>query len=369
MTSLLHTPLFTFHAAQGAKFAAFAGYEMPIQYPLGVKGEHLHTRAQAGLFDVSHMGQLWVRGPQATEALERVVPAALREMQTGQIRYSQLTLENGGILDDLMLTKCSDDAWFLVVNGACKHADFAHLQAQLPDSLSLQPLPEQALIAIQGPSARDALATVIPESAALPFMTARTCQWRGTEILVSCCGYTGEDGFEVSLPAALAMDFAEVLTALNATTWVGLGARNSLRLEAGLCLYGHDITTDTTPVEADLLWSIQARRRIEGGFLGAEVIQAQIAQGATRKRVGIRPDDGKTPLRDDTLLVSLSGEPIGQITSGGFGPSVAGPVAMGYVDAAHQQAETPIIAHVRGRSLPCRVTSAVFFPPRYRRTL
>ena len=369
MTSLLRTPLYELHVAYGAKFAPFAGYEMPIQYPLGVKGEHLHTRAQAGLFDVSHMGQIRVQGLGATAALEQVVPAALQEMQPGKIRYSQLTLPNGGILDDLMLTKIAEDDWFLVVNGACKHGDLTHLQTQLPAHLTIHYLSEQSLIAIQGPAARTALTTHIPEAARLPFMTAQPIHWRGHDMILSCCGYTGEDGFELSLPNAAVADCAALLTDLNDTTWVGLGARNSLRLEAGLCLYGHDISTDTTPIEADLLWSIQPRRRAEGGFLGADVIQRQLRDGPSRKRVGIRPEDGKTPIRDDTPLLTPDGETIGHITSGGFGPTIEGPVAMGYVAAAYQSPDAQVIARVRGRSLPCRVTNAVFFPPRYRRTL
>lgn len=369
MTSLLRTPLYDFHARQGAKFASFAGYDMPIQYPLGVKGEHLHTRAQAGLFDVSHMGQIRIQGHGATAALEHLVPAALHEMRPGQIRYSQLTLATGGILDDLMLTKFAEDDWFLVVNGACKQGDLAHLQTQLPAHLAIDYLSEQALIAIQGPAARTVLATHLPEAARLPFMTAQPVHWRGHDILLSCCGYTGEDGFELSLPKAAVEDCAALLTAPDETTWVGLGARNSLRLEAGLCLYGHDITADTTPVEADLVWSIQPRRRAEGGFLGADIIQRQLAEGPRRKRVGIRPEDGKTPIRDDTPLLNENGDPIGQITSGGFGPTMAGPVAMGYVAAAYQSPNVRVIALVRGRSLPCRVTNAVFFPPRYRRTV
>jgi len=321
------------------------------------------------LFDVSHMGQLTVTGPGATQTLESLVPAALMEMRFGQIRYSQLTLPNGGILDDLMLTRRADDDWFLVVNGACKHADMDHMRAHLPSQIQLTPMADHGLIAIQGPGARAALAELIPEIVDMPFMTAKALTWCGHPVYVSCCGYTGEDGFEVSIQASQLVALAEALTALEATTWIGLGARNSLRLEAGLCLYGHDITTETTPIEADLLWSIQPRRRAEGGFLGAEVILAQIAQGAPRKRVGITPLDGKTPLRDHTVLEDPTGRLVGEVTTGGFGPSIEGPVAMGYVTRECSAPETPLIARVRGKSLPCRVTSAVFFPSRYRRTL
>jgi aminomethyltransferase len=369
MTDLHTLVLDQFHTEHGAKFAPFAGYKMPIQYPLGVKGEHLHTRDSVGLFDVSHMGQLTIEGQGSTEALEKLVPAALREMVPGQIRYSQLTLENGGILDDLMLTRWDDSTWGLVVNGACKHADMDHLKAHLPNTVAMTYFDAHALIAVQGPKARSALARLIPEAANLVFMRAVQTTWNGHAITLSCCGYTGEDGYEVSIANEAARELAEALTALEETTWVGLGARNSLRLETGLCLYGNDLTTETTPIEADLLWSIQKRRRTEGGFLGADIILKQINEGASRKRVGIASADGRTPLRDHTILKNSSGDVVGEITSGGFGPTHEGPVAMGYVSHDMSTVGTELIAEVRGKALPCAVCDPIFVQQRYVRSL
>jgi aminomethyltransferase len=369
MTDLHALTLASFHHAQGAKFAAFAGYSMPIQYPLGVKGEHLHTREAVGLFDVSHMGQVTIEGPGATDALERLVPASLHDMPPHQIRYSQLTLDNGGILDDLMLTRRDTDRWFLVVNGACKWNDMAHFEAHLPGSVQMVYHADHALIAVQGPKARTALARLIPDAAELTFMRAIETAWNGVSILLSCSGYTGEDGYEISIASEHAEALAEALTALPESTWVGLGARNSLRLEAGLCLYGQDLTPETTPIEADLLWSIQARRRIAGGFLGADVIYQQIQEGASKKRVGVIPTDGRTPLRDGTALFDPSGQPAGTVTSGGYGPSVSGPIAMGYVTTELSSLGTELVADVRGKQLPCSVTQSCFVPQRYVRTL
>lgn len=369
MTELHSLTLESFHQSLGAKFAPFAGYSMPIQYPLGVKGEHLHTREAVGLFDVSHMGQLSIEGPGATDALERLVPASLHEMQPDQIRYSQLTLENGGILDDLMLTRRGTDHWFLVVNGACKWDDMAHFEAHLPPSVHMIYHADHALIAVQGPKARTAMARLIPEASTLTFMRALETTWQGLSIVLSCCGYTGEDGYEISIASEHADTLAQALSALPESTWVGLGARNSLRLETGLCLYGQDLTTDTTPIEADLLWSIQKRRRTEGGFLGADVICQQIEQGAPRKRVGLTPADGRTPLREGTGLFDTAGHPAGVVTSGGFGPSLGGPVAMGYVTQNLSTLDTELVAEVRGKQLPCKVTDSIFVPQRYVRTL
>jgi aminomethyltransferase len=369
MTDLYPLHLETLHTELGAKFAPFAGYRMPIQYPLGVKGEHLHTRDAVGLFDVSHMGQLTVSGPSATDALERLVPAALHEMQPGQIRYSQFTLENGGILDDLMLTRWDTDLWGLVVNGACKHVDMAHLRAHLPESITMSYHDGHSLIAVQGPKARTMMTRLIPEAENLLFMRALKCQYQGIELVLSCCGYTGEDGYEISVANAHAETIARLLTEQPECTWVGLGARNSLRLETGLCLYGSDLTTETTPVEADLVWSIQKRRRDAGGFLGDSIIQAQLKEGAARKRVGIRPLDGRTPLRDHTVLKTEAGEVIGEVTSGGFGPTCDGPVAMGYVSQNVSTIGTALIAEVRGKALPCEVCDPIFVQQRYLRAL
>lgn len=369
MTDLHSLTLESFHQALGAKFAPFAGYSMPIQYPLGVKNEHLHTRDAVGLFDVSHMGQLTIEGPGATDALQRLVPASLQDMQPDQIRYSQLTLENGGILDDLMLTRRGTDRWFLVVNGACKWDDMAHFEVHLPTSVQMIYHADHALIAVQGPKARTALVRLIPEALDLTFMRAIETTWQGVSIVLSCCGYTGEDGYEISIASEHVEPLADALTTLPESAWVGLGARNSLRLETGLCLYGQDLSRDTTPIEADLLWSIQKTRRHEGGFLGADVICQQIQEGAPRKRVGLIPDDGRTPLREGTALFDTAGNSAGAVTSGGFGPSFGGPVAMGYVAQNLSTLDTELVAEVRGKQLPCKVSDSVFVPQRYVRTL
>ena len=369
MTDLNLLPLEQFHKEQGAKFVPFANYKMPIHYLLGVKGEHLHTRSDTGLFDVSHMGQLSINGSGATEALEKLVPAALSELLPGQIRYSQFTLQNGGILDDLMLTRWDTDTWGLIVNGACKHADMGHLKAYLPATLKIRHLKSQVLIAVQGPSSRAALTRLIPEARDLLFMRAVQTSWKGSAVTLSCCGYTGEDGYEISIEKRYAELLANALTNLNETKWVGLGARNSLRLEAGLCLYGNDLTIETTPIEANLLWSIQKRRRIEGGFMGADVILQQISEGAPRKRVGVSPMDCRTPMRDHTPLKDKNGRVVGEITSGGFGPTMNGPIAMGFVLDDVSSAGTELIAEVRGKSLACRVTDPVFVQQRYVRSL
>lgn len=369
MTELNRLHLEPLHTELGAKFAPFAGYRMPIQYPLGVKGEHLHTRAAVGLFDVSHMGQLIIEGPGATAALERLVPAALEEMQMGQIRYAQLTLENGGMLDDLMLTRWDTEQWGLVVNGACKLGDIAHIQRHLPQAVTLQYLDAACLIAVQGPKARAMVSRLIPEAGTLLFMRALETTLDGIPVVLSCCGYTGEDGYEISVDHTHADAVARRLTAQPESTWVGLGARNSLRLETGLCLYGSDLTTEITPVEADLAWSIQKRRREQGGFLGDAIILAQLAEGASKKRVGIRPLDGRTPLRDHTRLLNAQGATVGEITSGGFGPTFDGPVAMGYVETNLSTIGTKLIAEVRGKALPCEICDPMFVPQRYVRSL
>ena len=369
MTDLHSLVLEPFHVEQDAKFGSFAGYRMPMQYSLGVKDEHIHTRDAVGLFDVSHMGQLLIEGTGATKALELLVPAALQEMIPGQIRYSQLTLKNGGILDDLMLTRWDDEYWGLVVNGACKYVDMHHLKKHLPAGVTMRYLDNYSLIAVQGPKARRILSELIPEAEKLVFMRSTQTLWNGHDITLSCCGYTGEDGYEISIAKQFARELAEALTQLRETTWVGLGARNSLRLETGLCLYGNDLTTDTTPIEADLSWSIQKRRRTDGGFLGAEIILKQIKDGSSRKRVGIKPEDGRTPLRDHTILKNIAGNVVGAVTSGGFGPTHNGPVAMGYVSQNLNAIGTELLAEVRGKDLRCTVCDPIFVRHRYVRNL
>lgn len=362
-TPLLTTPLDSLHRELGGKMVPFAGYAMPVQYPTGILTEHLHTRAAAGLFDVSHMGQVVIEGDDPAAALEALVPGDVQALGIGRTRYSVFTGTNGGILDDLMISKLSPTKLFLVINAACKHADFKHMQDWLA-GCSVTMLDDRALLALQGPKAAEAFAAIAPESVGQGFMTIREYDVAGIPCLVTRSGYTGEDGFEISAPAARAEELARALLALDGVRPIGLGARDSLRLEAGLCLYGSDIDTTTTPVEGDIQWIIGKRRREQGGFPGAAVIQAQLADGARRKRVGIKPD-GKAPARAHTEITDLDGNVIGEITSGGFGPSVNGPVAMGYVPAAFAAPGTKIKLVVRGKALDAAVVSLPFTPHRY----
>ena len=360
------TPLHALHVELGARMVPFAGYEMPVQYPAGIIKEHLHTRAAAGLFDVSHMGQVELAGPAVDAALETLVPGDICGLPDHGTRYTQFTNDRGGILDDLMVTR-SGDRLLLVVNAACKTADIAHLRAGLPQTIHLEPLEDRALIALQGPGSVSVLARHAPAALArMPFMSFTECVVAGIGCRVWRSGYTGEDGFELSCPGDRAAELARTLLDEPEVQPVGLGARDSLRLEAGLCLYGHDIDETTTPVEAGLTWSIGKRRRSEGGFPGAAVVQRQLSDGASRRRVGIRPE-GRAPARDHTALVDTDGEAIGEITSGGFGPSVGGPVAMGYVKASRSAPDTPVKAMVRGRALEARVVRLPFVEQRYYR--
>jgi aminomethyltransferase len=372
-TPLKRTPLYDLHVALGAKMVPFAGYEMPVQYPLGVLKEHLWTREGAGLFDVSHMGQAAIiaedgKFETAARFLETLVPADILGLAIGQQRYTQFLNDAGGILDDLMVTRPkapgTGGALMLVVNAACKDADFAHITAHLPKGLRLMTMPDRALLALQGPKAADQLARFAPKSSGLAFMTASSAEFGALDCHISRSGYTGEDGFEISVPAKNAMEFAKALLTPEGAQPIGLGARDSLRLEAGLCLYGHDIDTTTSPIEAGLAWSIQKRRRIDGGFPGAARIQRELTEGPSRRRVGIKPN-GRAPAREGTDIVDTGGAKIGTITSGGFGPTVNGPVAMGYVTATHAKLGTRIQLMVRGKSLPATVASLPFAPHRY----
>ena len=360
---MLRTPLHALHVELGAKMVPFAGYDMPVQYPAGVLKEHLHTRASAGLFDVSHMGQLRIEGADAARRIEALVPGDIQALKPGRMRYTQFTDERGCILDDLMVTRF-DDHLFVVVNAACKEADTAHLRKHL--GVDVQALEDRSLVALQGPKAAEILARHASETPAMAFMSGAYLSVAGIPCFVTRSGYTGEDGFEISMPAAEADRLARKLLAEPGVSAIGLGARDSLRLEAGLCLYGHDIDTTTTPVEADLTWSISKRRRAEGGFPGAAIVQQQLRDGPKRLRVGIRPE-GRAPAREGTELADASGAPIGKITSGGFGPSVNGPVAMGYVASGHAKPGTPLQAIVRGKPLPARVETMPFTPHRYHR--
>jgi aminomethyltransferase len=362
------TPLAALHESLGAKMVPFAGYAMPVQYPLGVLGEHKHTRAKAGLFDVSHMGQVRIDGAGAAETLETLVPGDIAGLAPGRMRYTQFTNAEGGILDDLMVTNAVDpaggDHLFVVVNAACKDQDTALLRAAFGDALT--PLDDRALIALQGPGAEAALAKLAPEAASLSFMSGATMAVDGIACFVTRSGYTGEDGFEISIPADRAEAIAKRLLADPEVEPIGLGARDSLRLEAGLCLYGHDIDTTTSPVEAALTWSIGKRRRAEGRFPGADRVQREIANGPARRRVGLKPD-GRAPAREGTEIVDTAGTPIGTVTSGGFGPSVGGPVAMGYVATAFAEVGTPVALMVRGKPLPATVAKLPFVTPGYKR--
>jgi aminomethyltransferase len=365
------TPLHQLHVESGGKMVPFAGYDMPVQYPTGVLTEHNWTRAEAGLFDVSHMGQAFVEGPswEATaRALEALVPADILNLKPRQQRYSQLTAEDGGILDDLMITRSAyaghEGTAYLVVNAACKDQDFAHIAARLPAGVTLRPDPTLALIALQGPKAAAVLDSLIPGIAATPFMTYADTKLDGMFVHASRSGYTGEDGFELCILAKDAPAIWQKLTADPRVKPIGLGARDSLRLEAGLCLYGHDIDTTTSPVEAGLTWSIQKRRRTEGGFPGAERIVTELVGGTSRKRVGLLPE-GRAPAREGTVVKAVDGAVIGTVTSGGFGPTVNGPVAMGYVNSRFAEPGTPVLLEVRGKDLPAKVVTMPFTPHRY----
>src|SRR5712671_1205680 len=342
----------------------FAGYEMPVQYPAGIIAEHLHTRAQAGLFDVSHMGQIRLRGAEAARALEALVPGDLQALAPRQMRYTLLLNDRGGILDDLMATRVPEEAGdglMLVVNAACKEADLAHLQAYLDRAVAIEPQFERALLALQGPAAAAVLARFAAGVERMAFMSAAEVSIAGTPCSITRSGYTGEDGFEISVSAEQAAGIAERLLGEPEVMLIGLGARDTLRLEAGLCLYGHDIDETTTPVEAGLAWTIGKRRRAEGGFPGAEAILKQLAEGPRRRRVGIRPD-GRAPAREGTEVQDPSGREIGRITSGGFGPSVGAPIAMGYVDAAHAGDGAALALVVRDVPRPAHVAPLPFVP-------
>ncbi|RTE89286.1 glycine cleavage system aminomethyltransferase GcvT [Bradyrhizobium sp. LVM 105] len=374
--SLRHTPLHALHVSLGGKMVPFAGYDMPVQYPAGVLKEHLHTRASAGLFDVSHMGQIALRPKSgkvedAARALERLVPQDIVAIAPNRQRYAQFTNEDGGILDDLMVANFGDHL-FLVVNAACKDADEAHLRANLSGDCVIDPLADRALIALQGPKAETALATLCAAAPSMKFMDAGPHEVAGIKCFVSRSGYTGEDGFEISAPASDVERLAKMLLDNPDVLPIGLGARDSLRLEAGLCLYGHDIDTATTPVEAALEWSVQKSRRSggarAGGFPGAEKILAHFDNGATRRRVGLRAE-GRAPVREGALLFADADarEPIGQVTSGGFGPSLNAPVAMGYVPTNLSALGTKLFAEVRGQRLPLAVAAMPFVKNTYKR--
>lgn len=350
---------------------AFAGYSMPVQYPQGLMAEHLHTRKAAGLFDVSHMGQLLLRGADAAAALETLMPVDVQDLGVHKQRYGLLLNDQGGILDDLMFVNRGDDL-FVIVNGACKQADIAHIQARIGQRCEVIPLPDQALLALQGPQAVTVLARLISGVSQLVFMTGGHFDWQGHALYITRSGYTGEDGFEISVPAGGAEALAQTLLAQSEVAPIGLGARNSLRLEAGLCLYGNDIDTTTTPVEAALNWAIQKVRRSggarEGGFPGASIVleQLQNPQQLQRKRVGLLALE-RIPVREPAVLENMDGQHIGHITSGLLSPTLNQPVALAYVQPDYAALDTEIFAMVRGKPVPMKVTATPFVPTNYYR--
>lgn len=365
VAELARTPLAGLHRELGARLVPFAGYELPLHYPPGIVAEHRWCREAAALFDVSHMGQVRLSGPDPAAAVERLVPADIRGLAAGRSRYTMFTNEQGGVLDDLIVGRDAD-AIFLVVNAARKTDDLAHLRAHLEPEHRVEPLDDRALLALQGPKAATGLGRLLPEATGLAFMHTGWFTLDGVALRVSRSGYTGEDGFEISIPAERAEDFARRLLASEEVRPAGLGARDSLRLEAGLCLYGHDLDETTTPVEAGLAWTIGRRRREAGDFPGASVILAQLRDGPPRRLVGLAVE-GRVPVREGAPLRLPGGAQVGRVTSGGFGPTVGRPIAMGYVAAARAREGTGLEAEVRGRPVPVQVARLPFVPHRYMR--
>jgi len=362
-TNLKKTALYDWHESAGGKMVPFAGYSMPVQYSDGILAEHHQTRANASLFDVGHMGQALLHGNDPAALMEELAPGDILGLDKDQIRYTQLTNEQGGIIDDLMVTQ-TGSALYLVVNAGCKDKDYSRIREVLGGRAELEVLDDQALLALQGPAAAEVLSGFAPEAETMKFMTSAEIGVAGIPCRVSRSGYTGEDGYEISVPNNRAEELAALLCGNEHVKPAGLGARDTLRLEAGLCLYGNDIDETTTPVEAALTWSIGKRRREEGGFPGADVIQSQLRDGAPRKRVGIKPA-GKAPARAHTEIVDESGARIGEVTSGGFGPTSEGPVAMGYVETAHAAPDTKLGLLVRGKALEANVVRLPFVKHQY----
>ena len=370
-TALLNTPLNALHIELGARMVPFAGYSMPVQYPMGLMAEHHHTRAEAGLFDVSHMGQLRLVGSDAAAAFESLMPVDVIDLPVGKQRYGLLLTDEGTIIDDLMFVNRGTDI-FVIVNGACKVNDIAHIQARIGARCQVIPMPERALLALQGPKAVDALSRMVPGVEKLVFMTGASFDWQGADLFITRSGYTGEDGFEISVGNDQVDAFARALLAQAEVKPIGLGARNSLRLEAGLCLYGNDIDTTTTPIEAGLNWALQKVRRTggarAGGFPGANIVLGQLdgTYPLTRKRVGFIAQE-RVPVREHVELQSLQGVKIGEVSSGLLGPTANVPVAMGYVDSANAAIGTIVNAMVRGKAVPMTVSAMPFVPNRYYR--
>ncbi len=366
----LRTPLYDLHLKHGAKMVPFAGYKMPVQYNMGVIKEHIHTRKKAGLFDVSHMGQVVLRGKnygQVAKELESLIPMDVINLKEGKQRYGFLTNESGGIRDDLIFANRGDHI-LLVVNAACVGSDLLYLREKINPEINLTHLKNRCLLALQGPMAESVLAENYPAIRDMAFMDIETIPLAGSDCWVSRSGYTGEDGFEISVPQAAAVELANFLISNKNVELIGLGARDSLRLEAGLCLYGHDIDISTSPIEADLSWAIQRRRKTEGGFPGADRILKDLSKGVTKKRVGLQPL-GRTPMREGRTLFQTekSIEAIGKITSGGFGPSIGAPISMGYVSSKFSDPDTIIFAEIRGKRLPVKTLKLPFTGPNFKR--
>ena len=366
---MLTTPLDALHRELGARMVPFAGYEMPVQYPEGILAEHTHTREAAGLFDVSHMGQVRISGPGIVAALEALLPVDLEGLEQNSQVYALLTNDQGGVRDDLIVTRWGEEDFFLVINAACKEQDIAYLEERLP-GFSIELMDGRGLLALQGPQARDVIAELAPEAAQLTFMNGMAVSLDGHDCYITCSGYTGEDGFELSAPGEYAEALARRLLADERVRPIGLGARDSLRLEAGLCLYGHELSTEITPVEAVLMWSISRARRADGarpgGFPGAEAIFAQAAEGPSRRRVGLKVD-GKRPVREGQPVLDSEGRVIGEVSSACFGATVGAPIAMAMIDAAYREPGTELAVDVRGKPLPVTVCKTPFVAQRYYR--
>jgi len=372
--ALKRTPLYELHCELGAKLTEFAGYEMPVQYSLGILGEHQHTRTKAGLFDVSHMGQIILRGSSYQEtalAFERAIPMDVLGLKVGRQRYGFLTTDGGGILDDLMFSNRKDHI-FVVLNAACKDSDIVHLRTLLEPEISIEVIENRALIALQGPASETVLSEFNSQISAMKFMDIKTLSIAGAECWISRSGYTGEDGFEISIPSSAAEAITRSILSKQEVEFVGLGARDSLRLEAGLCLYGHDIDEETTPVEASLTWAIQKARRTNGeranGFLGDDIITQQLDTGTYRKRVGFLPQT-RAPMREGVEIYETesSKEVIGKITSGGYGPTVGHPVAMGYINSEYVDSNDNLFGELRGKRVPVKIAQLPFVPLNFKR--
>jgi aminomethyltransferase len=369
--TFLKTPLYDLHVESGGKMVPFAGYSMPVQYPLGIMKEHEHTREKAGLFDVSHMGQVYIRstdGSDPAKVIEQLMPSALAVLKPGKMRYTVLLNDAGGIEDDLMVTRTfePEGTLYVVVNAACKDKDYAILEEKLGDRLVLEPLEDRALIALQGPKAEQVLASLAPDVADMGFMEATMVTLEGVVCWVSRSGYTGEDGYEISVPADEAESLSRRLLRNPDVELIGLGARDSLRLEAGLCLSGHDFDAEISPVEANITFALGKKRREEGDFIGADRILKELSDGVDKLRVGIAPT-GRAPAREGTEIADVDGNVIGKITSGGFGPTYGAPVAMGFVPSAYAEVGTELQLLIRGKAHPATVAVTPFVPQRYKR--